>query len=345
MKVLRVILIILLALVAVVLIKTYTSDPDFNVNRSITVDASASAIWPYVSNLEKADEWNAWLEIDPETKKEYGGEQGSVGSWASWDSEHQDVGSGKQTITNLQENQLVETELRFGGWDGSSIGYTSLEEKDGATEVTFGFRGTNDTFFARAFMSFMDMDAAVGPMFEKGLANLKGMVESNDTGSADEKLYRGYSITDMNRDQMVYIGKRDRIAMEDMKPFFEDAFPSTAGAISAANINMAGAPSALYFEWNEEEGMVELLAGIPVVGDENTTIDGFDTYVVPSSRALNLTYKGAYEGIGEAHYAMEDKMKEAGLEFDVVCIEEYVTDPGEQPDTSQWVTELYYMIK
>jgi effector-binding domain-containing protein len=133
--------------------------------------------------------------------------------------------------------------------------------------------------------------------------------------------------------------------MKEMKTFFSDAFPSSAGAVSVAGLNMAGMPTALYYEWNEELGMVDLFAGMPIVGDSSTTVDGFQTAVVPAGRALNLSYRGSYDGLGEAHGALDDKMKEDGLEFNVVAIEEYITDPGAEPDTSKWITEIYYMIK
>jgi effector-binding domain-containing protein len=62
-------------------------------------------------------------------------------------------------------------------------------------------------------------------------------------------------------------------------------------------------------------------------------------------KALQLAYFGSYDKTGEAHYAMGDYIKDNNLELNGAVIEEFITDPANEPDTSKWQTNIYYMIK
>ncbi|MEQ9186526.1 MAG: hypothetical protein RLP15_02255, partial [Cryomorphaceae bacterium] len=102
-----------------------------------------------------------------------------------------------------------------------------------------------------------------------------------------------------------------------------------------------GMPSAVYFDWNEEERSTILMAGVPVA---EGSVDGLASHEV-SGKALVIDYYGPYEGTGEAHLAMEEYMKWHGTEMGAVAIEEYITDPVEQPDPEKWLTKVYYPTK
>jgi len=344
MKVLRVVLFVLLALVAILVIKGLATDPAYDVSRTIEIDAPSSSVWPYVVSLKAADEWNAWMEIDPNTKKEYGGEEGAVGSWASWDSEHQDVGHGKQTIMKLDEGKLVESKLEL-AWGSPSTGYIELDEREGKTTVKYGFKGKEEQLMARIMTSFFDMDKVVGAMFDKGLTNLKTMVEAEETGTGqvEDKVYRGYSISRINKDQLVCIGKRKVVGFEEIKDFYTHVFPSAGAAVSAMKYNMDGMPCGVYFDWNEEEKTADLFAAMPIVAEADVNVKGFETLVIPGGKALVIDYYGPYEESAEAHYAMDDMMKEQGIAEPTHVIEQYMNDPTGL-DPSEWHTRIYYMI-
>jgi effector-binding domain-containing protein len=54
---------------------------------------------------------------------------------------------------------------------------------------------------------------------------------------------------------------------------------------------------------------------------------------------------GGYSGIGKAHEAMDAYMASNKLEQKAPVIEEYITDPGSEPDSSKWLTKIMYLIK
>ena len=68
------------------------------------------------------------------------------------------------------------------------------------------------------------------------------------------------------------------------------------------------------------------------------------------SRGLGDVYKrqvhtGRLDGTGTAHEAMDDMMTAKGLHLRFAAVEEYVTDPAQEPDTSKWVTNICYPVE
>ena len=53
---------------------------------------------------------------------------------------------------------------------------------------------------------------------------------------------------------------------------------------------------------------------------------------------------GSYDDLMIPHTAMENYLKENDLTMEGPALEEYVTDPGNEPDTSKWETHIYYFF-
>ena len=57
-----------------------------------------------------------------------------------------------------------------------------------------------------------------------------------------------------------------------------------------------------------------------------------------------LAYHGGYNDMMAAHDAIGKYMKEKNLSASVT-LEEYVTDPMTEKDSTKWLTNIYYIIK
>jgi effector-binding domain-containing protein len=53
---------------------------------------------------------------------------------------------------------------------------------------------------------------------------------------------------------------------------------------------------------------------------------------------------GSYDHLDVPHNAIESYIKENDLEVLGPALEEYVTDPGSEPDTSKWETHIFYFF-
>lgn len=175
--VVRILLGVLALLVAVFVILGLTGEKTYDVSRSVQIDATPEAIWPYVVDIQKHTEWSPWAKRDPEMKNEYLGTMGEVGSLNKW--EGPESGVGEQEVTAIDPYKSVETDLRFKEpMESESDAYINLEPNQRGTEVTWGFKGENN-FVARAMFTIMsiDLDEAVGKDYEEGLAMLKDLSE------------------------------------------------------------------------------------------------------------------------------------------------------------------------
>lgn len=148
---------------------------EFQVERSINIDAPADEIFVHVADLKAWKNWGVWFKRDSLMEITYSGPEKGVGMKSVWFSETQ--GSGEMQVLELSPNKKITYSLYFPEFDMGSTGQLTFEEREGKTLVTwvdYGDVGGNpiDHYFA-AFM-----DSMIGPDFEAGLDNLKILVES-----------------------------------------------------------------------------------------------------------------------------------------------------------------------
>lgn len=165
---------VLLALVILVAVQ-----PDeYSVERSITIEAPRSHVFAYVNELETWEQWSPWADLDPNVENTYRGPSRGEGSVFEW-SGNDDVGSGRMRITESDANGYISIDLEFIE-PFESQSQTEFELTDGergATELTWSMTGENN-FLSKALGLFMSMEDMIGDDFEKGLEQLKQVVES-----------------------------------------------------------------------------------------------------------------------------------------------------------------------
>ena len=337
MKVLRVIIIIVVVLVALLVILGLMSEKSFDVSRTATVNAPVDLVFPYVKSLNKMNNWGPWNEQDPTIQNTYEGEEGTVGSKSFWDSENS--GKGEQEVTLIRDNEAVQTELTFNvPWgDSKSQGYFNLEDKGQTTDVTWGLRGEND-FISRIFSVFMNTDEAVGPMFARGLENLDSVVQHDLT-----REWNGYTIGLTDMPAQTYLTERAVVRMDNMQEFFTASYGRLMRALGRSGLEMTGAPSALYYTWDEESSESDMAAALPVAGPVD--LDYVQSTSLKAARAIKVDAYGSYDNLGKVHSAIDSFMHNFELDADVPVVEVYVTDPSQEQDESKWLTTVLYRLK
>ena len=145
------------------------------VERTVTIDAPATDIFPLVNSMQRTVEWSPWLEKDPNVVNTFTGPESGVGNKMAWASDSPDVGTGTQEIVESVENQKVTTALDFGA-QGLATAEFLLTDSGGGTDVTWTLI-TDTGFNPMARIFGMMLDGFVGPDYEKGLANLKAVAE------------------------------------------------------------------------------------------------------------------------------------------------------------------------
>ncbi|MGB7317109.1 MAG: SRPBCC family protein [Planktotalea sp.] len=175
MRIIKRILTILVVLIVVLVALAYVLPRKVMVARSIEIDAPAGQVFAKVNGLKAGADWSPWLSRDPEVKLTYSGPDTGVGSKLEWTSEHPQVGNGKQEIVESVPNERVVTALDFGEM-GTAMAAFTLVEASGKTTITWDLDTDMGMNPIGRYMGLM-MDRWVGSDYEKGLANLKAMVE------------------------------------------------------------------------------------------------------------------------------------------------------------------------
>lgn len=336
MKILKTIGFIVLALVALMLIIGLFQPTDFKYERDTTINASKEAVFATLNDFKTWEEWGPWQQEDPTMEVTYG--EKTVGEGASYNWTSENSGNGTITITESTAPTFLNTALVFDGQEGGN-GWFNLEDAEsGGTKTSWGM-GFEMPYPFNAFSIFTagKMEKQINDMFDKGLANLKEMVEAQQ-GEVN------YKVQEIDFPGKTYLGIKTTANFEtdNMQDFFANSYGQIMGAIEPAKIKMDGHPSGLYFTWDEETKTTEMAAAIPVAGNAAVSGGNIQSFKIPAGKAFVIDYYGPYDGIGAAHYAMDDYLKANGIKAGLPVVEEYVTDPGTEPDDSKWLTKIYY---
>ena len=176
MKTLKIIGIVLGGLIALVLIAALFVPKQFVYEKTIVVNAPIDSVWENASTLSALDKWSPWNDHDPNMKKEMSGNDGTLGAKQSWESEI--VGSGSQTISNIQKPTLFETNLDFmKPHESHGKAYVKLVADGRTTKATWGMTGSMP-YPMNIMILFMNMEKSMGKDWDLGLSRLKKMSEA-----------------------------------------------------------------------------------------------------------------------------------------------------------------------
>ncbi len=149
----------------------------FRVVRTASISAPAPAVFAQVNDFHKWEAWSPYAKLDPAMKKTYEGAAAGIGAIYMW-SGNSEVGEGRTTIVESRPNELIRITLEmFRPFAGTNTVEFTFRPEDNQTAVTWSLAGRNN-FISKAVSLFMNMDKMVGGQFEKGLAQMKSVVEA-----------------------------------------------------------------------------------------------------------------------------------------------------------------------
>lgn len=172
----------LAGLLVVVLIAAAFRPPEFTIERSTVVNASADRIFPLVSDYHNWAQWSPFDKMDPQMKKIYEGPASGVGAMYAWEG-NGNAGAGRMTTLESDPTH-IRIKLEFTKpFPATNDAVFTFEPEAGGTRVTWRMSGHNN-FMAKLMGLLMNMDKMVGGEFEKGLAEMKKIAESSAAAEA-----------------------------------------------------------------------------------------------------------------------------------------------------------------
>lgn len=146
-----------------------------HVERSATIDAPPSEVFAKLDSFEYFNKWSPWAEMDPNAKYTYTGPASGVGATMAWVG-NQSVGSGSQEILESVPHTRIVNALDFGA---SKAKATYLLAPDGTgTRVTWSLDSEHGYNPINRWFGALALDKMIGRDYEKGLAKLKALLES-----------------------------------------------------------------------------------------------------------------------------------------------------------------------
>jgi len=114
-------------------------------------------------------------------------------------------------------------------------------------------------------------------------------------------------------------------------------------------IALTGQPFTRYIDWGP--GLLTIEPGLPVAmpAGGRHAVDSSGAFEIfadtlPGGPVATATHAGPYDGLTEAHAAIQVWIEEHGLASAGAPWEVYVTDPADYPDPKDWKTDLFWPL-
>ncbi len=163
--------------IAIFLVVVASRPSAFKIVRAAAMSVSPALVFPHVNDLHLWTAWSPWEKLDPAMKKTYEGAPSGTGASYAWVGNSK-AGEGRITITDSRPAEFIGMRLEFiKPFPCTNAVEFTFQSQGTGTLVTWTMTGTYN-FMAKAVGMFMNMDKMVGGDFERGLAQLKALVES-----------------------------------------------------------------------------------------------------------------------------------------------------------------------
>jgi effector-binding domain-containing protein len=117
--------------------------------------------------------------------------------------------------------------------------------------------------------------------------------------------------------------------------------PEVMAQVMKAGVSPSGPPFSLYH--SIRDGVVDLEAGMPVARPIEAA-GRVKPSELPAGKVAVGWHIGPYEKLAQSHAALEKWVGAQGLRARGGCWEVYWTDPGIEPDSSKWRTQLLWPV-
>lgn len=149
------------------------------------------------------------------------------------------------------------------------------------------------------------------------------------------------SIAITDHPEQLTAGVRERVPFAGLTEFFSRAFEDTMKAVEAQGVHPTGPPFGKYY--GRPDALVDVEAGFPVasaVSPVGTVTPG----VLPAGRVVEATHVGPFDTMEATYSEIEHFFAANALTPGDVMWENYLTDPGAEPDPSTWRTQICWPI-
>lgn len=151
-----------------------------------------------------------------------------------------------------------------------------------------------------------------------------------------------HEITTKHLDGQHYVGIRTVTTPDKIASAMGSLFGELYGHVVGSGQSPAGMPFSIYYSMPGET--VEFECAMPVASPMAGT-DRIRPGELPSGTVATVTHLGPYENLPRTWMAITQWVQDQGLEHAGAPWEVYVTDPGAEPDSSKWRTDIFIPVR
>jgi hypothetical protein len=172
------IIIALAGIIVLFLLVGFFLKKDYSVTREVVVNMPKTAVFDYLKLLKNQNKFSVWALMDPNMKTEFTGTDGTEGFISAWESMNKKVGKGEQEILKIVNGERIDYEIRFiKPFKSTSWAFLITSSANvNQTRVHWEFNGKMK-YPTNLMLLFMNMEKMVGNDLDKGLQNLKTILE------------------------------------------------------------------------------------------------------------------------------------------------------------------------
>lgn len=331
MKILKRIFIAIIVIIVALLIIAAFLPSSYKVVRKNVINASPEAISAQISDFHNWDKWSPWKGVDSTEKYTYNDTIGK-GGHIEWTGKM--IGSGNMYITEVTADSVKYILVFKEPWESVSNESFSFTKSDAGTTVTWTDEGKLGWPLSRLINVFMSFDKMMGPDFEKGLAKLKTVVEATPKYT--------YTIIEKEVPAMTIAVVRNKVTTGEIGNVLGKSYSEIQKLIKKQGAKMIGQPMAITLAWDNLNWDFESAIPIDKKIKGNAQVQVKQSY---AGKVIYLSYMGSYNKTYKAYTELDSYIKVKGYKENGGPWEVYVTDPGSEPDTNKWVTEIYFPVK
>jgi hypothetical protein len=145
------------------------------VARSVVINAPESAVFPYLNEMRRFEDWSPWQQRDPKLDLTFSGPAQGKGAQVDWTSDVRSIGTGSMEITESEPNRNIDLVVDFNGLEGTSS--YDIAPSGSGSKVTWSFGYETGTSPFKRWKGLM-LDGLVGAEYRAGLDKLKERIET-----------------------------------------------------------------------------------------------------------------------------------------------------------------------
>ncbi|TVZ51651.1 SRPBCC family protein [Dokdonia sp. Hel_I_53] len=340
MKFLKLLLFLVLIVLIAGTLYFATQDGSYQIESTREINAPKEVVYDIVNEYKTWEEWGPWKKEDPTMVFNYAEKTSGEGASYTWQGEMDGGMNTTQAIphSHIEQRMTLDTP---GGERNPEVYWDFKSTENPVTKVTWGITGDH-TLMDKVYYAFsgMDFNGDMKKMFEKGLDGLE---------EAARKEINKYSINIDGITQYsggFYLSRTTSAKAQAVAQIMSQNYGGIKEFMKENNIVASGMPFTIYNE-TFENGDVIMTNAVPVrekivVAGANNVLSGY----TPTVTAVKATMKGNYTNLGEAWTKVMQQIKDKGYTLaDEKPFEVYVTDPQNNPNPADWITEIYVPIK